>query len=244
MKQHSIAWLNGQTMNDDLLTGETWNPVTGCDERGISPGCDHCYARAFAARKLWRYDFTPRLHPDRLNQPSRWKKPRVIFVCSMGDLFCDGVKREWVREVYSAIASAPHHRYIFLTKRPDNAATWHMDRSNVWLGVSVENNDYAHRIDTLCNIDCAGVKFVSHEPALGPIDWQDRWFGPGGIGWVIVGGETGPGARAMSRGTFPAAHVACQENGVPLYLKGWGTGGQVGNWNGQIQESERRFPKA
>jgi protein gp37 len=207
--------------------GETWNPVTGCDDNPISPGCDNCYARRMFTRKLWNYDFTPRLHADRLDQPSRWRKPRCIFVCSMGDLFCDDVLVSWKHQVMCEVYNNPQHRFIMLTKRPkdmDLMLMFYKEMPNLWLGVSVENNDYTHRIDTLCDIDCAGVKFVSHEPALGAIDWQDRWFEPGGIGWVIVGGETGPGYRAMPYGCFESAQTACQKHDVPLYLKSWGSG--------------------
>jgi len=188
---------------------ETWNPITGCTP--ISEGCQNCYAKKMTARKMWDYDFTPGLfHEKRLNQPMHWKKPRRIFVCSMGDLFHDDVDIRTIYDVLEVVESCPRHTFIVLTKRAgrmrdvalewsedsiandgDRWRTWESEMPNLWLGVSAENQKrFDERVPILMDIPAA-VRFVSVEPMLGPVDLHVG-LGPD---WVIAGPETGTGAR-------------------------------------------------
>lgn len=203
-----IEWTRG----DDGTAGATWNPVTGCTK--ISAGCDHCYAETFAER--WRgvpghhfengFDVT--LRPERLDQPLRWRKPKRIFANSMSDLFHEAVPDVFIAEVFSVMARANWHTFQLLTKRHgrmrsllsrpsfrDNLAhlaPWPLP--NVWLGVSVEDQKWADiRIPALIATP-AVVRFVSAEPLLGQIDFRGLCSS---LDWVIVGGESGPGARPM-----------------------------------------------
>ncbi len=182
-------------------TDASWNPVTGCTK--VSPGCDHCYAERFAER--WRgipghaYEqgFDLKLWPDRLEIPLGWKKPRRIFVNSMADLFHRDVPDYFIMQVFNAMARAHWHTFQVLTKRPERMRRltlrrpW-MQQPNIWLGVSVESNDYAWRADMLRE-SRAAVRFLSLEPLLGPIKPEVLL----GVDWVIVGGESGPGWRQM-----------------------------------------------
>ena len=180
-------------------TDATWNPVTGCNK--ISPGCKHCYAERLSKRLkatgMAKYSngFEVTLHPETLEIPLRWRKPRSIFVNSMSDLFHIDVPEGFIRDVFGVMERADWHRYQVLTKRAERVAEL-SDRlpwpSQVWMGVSVESQDYAHRIDLLRETD-AQVKFLSLEPLLGPLSDLNL----DGINWVIVGGESGPGARPM-----------------------------------------------
>lgn len=160
---------------------ETWNPVTGCAP--ISEGCDHCWAQRMAKRLRGRYGyyreipFAPTLHADRLEKPTRWRRPRWIFVCSMGDLFHEDVPDEWIDQVFSVMThpmgGANHHVYMLLTKRPARILKGHAERfaewPHIWLGVSVENQARAdERIPILLEIPAA-VRFISVEPMLGPV---------------------------------------------------------------------------
>lgn len=188
-------------------TEMTWNPTTGCDR--VSPGCDHCYALTMAKRlklagaKAYQNDGDPRtsgpgfgltLHPDRLNDPLKWRDPRVVFVNSMSDLFHAKVPFEFVQQVWATMAATPQHTYQILTKRPDRMARF-SERlpllPNVWLGTSVEDWDRLGRLDQLGLVKAA-VRFVSAEPLLGPLDLS---FYLDTFDWIIVGGESGPGAR-------------------------------------------------
>ena len=198
-------------------TDETWNPTTGCDR--ISPGCDHCYALTMAGRlKLmgqakYQADGDPRtsglgfaltVHPDALKVPLRWKKPRTVFVNSMSDLFHKDVPETFIRDVWETMARCPQHTFQVLTKRPQRMAA-HLEARrvgwetfeltplpNVWLGTSIENDRYTFRADHL-RATPAAVRFLSCEPLLGPLPSLNL----DGIDWVIVGGESGPGARPM-----------------------------------------------
>ena len=206
-------------------TDATWNPVTGCAK--ISPGCKHCYAERMSKRlhaagmPKYRNGFgvvTP--HPDALDIPRRWRKPRAIFVNSMSDLFHDAVPDDFIGQVFAVMAQADWHRYQVLTKRPERVVTlndalpW---PAQVWLGVSVENARYTHRIDLLRQTDAA-IKFLSLEPLLGPLPNLNL----DGIDWVIVGGESGPGARPMEREWAADIRDQCQAAGVPFHFKQWG----------------------
>ena len=181
-------------------TDITWNPLRGCTK--ISPGCKHCYAERFAERfrgvpgHPFEQGFDLRLVPHKLAEPLRWKKPQRIFVNSMSDLFHDEVPLEYIQRVFNVMNQADWHQYQVLTKRAERLEAlsgqlpW---RPHIWMGVSVENADYLWRVDHLRHTN-AHVKFLSIEPLLGPLGSVDLR----GIDWVIVGGESGPGARPMN----------------------------------------------
>jgi len=193
---------------------ETWNPVTGCS--AISAGCKNCYARRMANRLRGRYGypkdnpFQITYHPERFDKPRKWKKPRMIFICSMGDLFHHNVPIDWIWNVYNEIYDNPKHIFLVLTKRIDRLVEFHhmsdflMDDpiKNLWLGVTVENPKYLWRIDELLKIP-AMVRFVSIEPILAAMDIRKYLYYPpckdgvprSLINWVICGPETGPGRR-------------------------------------------------
>ncbi len=180
-------------------TEATWNPVTGCTK--ISPGCTHCYAERMAGRLRamgaanYRNGFEVTLHDHMLEAPLHWREPRTIFVNSMSDLLHDAVPLEFVLRVFDVMRKAHWHVFQVLTKRSErlrdlgSTLPW---APNIWMGVSVESSRYVGRIDDL-RMTGAQVKFLSIEPLLGPLPDLDL----GGIGWVIVGGESGPGARPM-----------------------------------------------
>ena len=205
-------------------TEATWNPVTGCDQ--ISPGCAHCYAKTFAER--WRgikghpYEqgFDLRLWPQRLDQPSRWRRPRMIFVNSMSDLFHERVPDEFIREVFAVMADASWHTFQVLTKRPERvlelagSLPW---PSNVWMGVSIENRRFVHRADCLREVEAA-VRFISAEPLLGPLEGLDL----DGISWLIAGGESGPRHRRVDEDWIVDLRDRCREDGVAFFFKQWG----------------------
>ena len=205
-------------------TDATWNPVTGCNK--ISPGCKRCYAERMAKRlqatgmAKYRNGFDVTLHPDTLDIPLRWRKSRSIFVNSMSDLFHVDVPDDFVRRVFDVMERAHWHRYQVLTKRPERVATLNAElpwSPQVWLGVSVESADYVHRIDLLRQTDAA-VKFLSLEPLLGPLPNLNL----DGIDWVIVGGESGPGARPMQPDWARDLRDQCLDAGVPFHFKQWG----------------------
>ena len=204
-------------------TDATWNPVTGCTQ--VSPGCAHCYAKTFAERfrgvpgHPYERGFDLQLRPERLDQPLRWAKPRTIFVNSMSDLFHAEVPEDYIREVFEVMEAAGQHRFQVLTKRGDRLAAlapslpW---PAHVWMGVSVENQRWTSRIDYLRETPAA-VKFLSCEPLLGPLDLKLD-----GIDWVIVGGESGPGARPMEPEWARGVRDRCLETGTPFFFKQWG----------------------
>ncbi len=205
-------------------TDATWNPVTGCNK--VSPGCKFCYAERLSKRlkatgmAKYRNGFAVTLHSDTLEIPLRWRKPRSIFVNSMSDLFHDEVPDDFIAAVFDVMARAHWHRYQVLTKRPERVVRLNSRLpwpAQVWQGVSVENADYAHRIDALRETGAA-VKFLSLEPLLGPLPNLDL----SGIDWVIVGGESGPGARPMQPEWARDIRDQCVDAGVPFYFKQWG----------------------
>jgi protein gp37 len=205
-------------------TESTWNPVTGCTK--ISPGCKHCYAERLAERLQimgqanYANGFQLTLHPHMLGLPLRWKRPQSIFVNSMSDLFHEDVPVEYVREVFDVMLRANWHRFQILTKRADRLEQQspHLDWApNIWMGVSVENDEYRHRIDHLRRTG-AQIKFLSLEPLLGPLPGLDLT----GIDWVIVGGESGPNARPMVPGWVTDIRDQCRRAGVPFFFKQWG----------------------
>ena len=205
-------------------TEATWNPVTGCTK--ISPGCAHCYAERLARRlqamgsPKYRNGFKVTLHPETLDQPLHWRKPRMIFVNSMSDLFHQDVPLDFIRQVFMIMRLAHWHTFQVLTKRAERLAELapHLEWSdNIWMGVTVENADYVFRIDYLRTVP-AHVRFLSLEPLLGPIHNLDLR----GIDWVIVGGESGPKARKMEKEWVLEIRDRCLEAGVPFFFKQWG----------------------
>ncbi len=200
-------------------TDSTWNPVSGCSK--ISQGCKHCYAERLANR-FWRQrPFTDvQLHAERLLQPAKWKKPRTVFVNSMSDLFHERVPAEFIEQVFLTMQNHPQHTFQILTKRSkrllefSRALPW---PSNVWMGVSVENSRAAFRIEHLRRT-CSQTRFLSLEPLIGPLQNIDL----AGIDWVIVGGESGPGARPMKEVWVKDILGQCRRAGVAFFFKQWG----------------------
>lgn len=205
-------------------TESTWNPVTGCTK--ISPGCAHCYAERMAIRLRamgqpnYSRGFEVALHERALELPLTWKRPQRIFVNSMSDLFHDEVPVSYIRRVFDVMNRAGWHEYQVLTKRSERLAQLAPDlpwRPNIWMGVSVESARYSYRIDHLREVP-AQVRFLSLEPLLGPLlDLNLE-----GIHWVIVGGESGPGARPMNSGWVENIRDECQRAEVPFFFKQWG----------------------
>ena len=209
-------------------TDATWNPVAGCTK--VGPGCDNCYAERFAER--WRgvpghpyeFGFDLRLWPERLKQPLLWKKPRMIFVNSMSDLFMKDIPRSYVDQVFDAMERANWHVYQVLTKRSSLMRNYVRSRydggkvpSHIWLGVSVEDAAHKGRIGHLKEIN-SDARFISFEPLLGPIGAVDLK----GVAWAIVGGESGPGARPMEADWARELRDICGRDGVAFFFKQWG----------------------
>jgi protein gp37 len=216
-------------------TDATWNPVTGCTK--VSAGCDHCYAETQAngpkLRDLYRAKlpvvdtagnrldpFAVRLWPERLKKPASMREPRMIFVNSMSDLFHDQVPLEYIQRVFGVMNEADWHQYQVLTKRAERLEAVSKDlrwAPHIWMGVSVENEDYLWRVDHLRRTG-AHLKFLSIEPLLGPLGKLDLR----GIEWVIVGGESGPGARPMNADWVADIRNLCVRAGVAFFFKQWG----------------------
>ncbi|MBS1874063.1 MAG: phage Gp37/Gp68 family protein [Acidobacteria bacterium] len=205
-------------------TESTWNPVTGCDK--ISPGCANCYAERMARRLKamgqpnYVNGFELALHEGALELPLRWRKPQRIFVNSMSDLFHKDVPLSFIRRTFEVMRQAHWHRFQVLTKRSERLAELSAELdwpANVWMGVSIENDRYRHRADHLRQTP-ARVKFLSIEPLLGPIPSLDLT----GLHWVIVGGESGPGARPIQEEWVLEIQSACRLQGVPFFFKQWG----------------------
>ena len=235
-------------------TDATWNPLRGCTK--ISPGCTHCYAETFAERfrgvkgHPYEQGFDLRMVPGKLGEPLRWRKPKMIFVNSMSDLFHEGVPEEYIAAVAKVMVAAKWHTYQVLTKRSGrlremlnggllsstflncrrvNATLVDPTQGNptsksagqqphIWWGVSVEDRKYGlPRIEDLRNAD-AGVRFLSVEPLLEDLGTVNL----AGIHWVIVGGESGPGARPMRKEWVVSLRDQCRSAGVPFFFKQWG----------------------
>lgn len=286
MADSSIEW-----------TDATWNPVRGC--KPVSPGCVNCYAELMTGRleamgqagyagltkpgtgkKRFLFNGQFRTAPDRLEDPLRWKKPRMVFVNSMSDLFGEGVSFEYITMVFDVMAACPKHTFQVLTKRPERMLAYfeHVAKNplsmpeaakqwplpNVWLGVSVENNDYVSRIEKLLSAPAA-VRFLSLEPLLGPIDiisaWGDAIRKRGSVAvpidWVIVGGESGPNARPCGVRWMADIVAQCKGAGVPCFVKqlgsnAWdggkriklsGKGGDPTEWPAACQKWPREWPR-
>lgn len=226
-------------------TETTWNPVTGCDR--VSPGCDHCYAMTLAKRlkamgqTKYQNDGDPRTsgpgfgvtcHPGALDEPLRWRRPRLVFVNSMSDLFHPDIPDLFIGQVFDVMASTPRHTYQILTKRPqriaralgpDGCAFYSAEgpvpcpQTNVWLGTSIESDRYTFRADHL-RAAPAAVRFLSLEPLLGPLPSLDLT----GIDWVIVGGESGRHARPVDPGWVRDLRDQSLDAGVAFFFKQWG----------------------
>lgn len=205
-------------------TDSTWNPVTGCDK--VSPGCKHCYAERMANRLKamgqyrYRNNFQLTLQEDLIEAPISWKKPRVIFVNSMSDLFHENVPFKYIERVFATMIKANQHVYQVLTKRSERLKEIAKDlpwTDNIWMGVSIENEDYTYRIDHLRKTP-AIVKFLSLEPLIGPLNNLKLQ----NINWVIVGGESGPGARPMSDEWVRDIRDTCIEQKIHFFFKQWG----------------------
>jgi protein gp37 len=205
-------------------TDATWNPVVGCTK--VSPGCKRCYAETLAERfrgvpgHPFEMGFDLRLVPSALERPLQWRRGRMVFVNSMSDLFHEKVPVAYIRRVFDVMERCPQHRFQVLTKRADRLAElapvlpW---PANVWMGVSVETARYRGRIGALRQVPAA-VRFLSLEPLLGPL-------GPlplKGIHWVIVGGESGRGARPMDPSWVRSIQRQCNRAGLPFFFKQWG----------------------
>lgn len=213
MKNSKIEW-----------TESTWNPITGCTK--ISPGCKNCYAERMAKRLQamgqpnYKNGFEVTCHQHIFEAPLSWKKSRTVFVNSMSDLFHKSVPTNTIENIFKIMSSATQHNFQVLTKRAQRLSElspklkW---TENIWMGVSVENEDFAWRIDKLRNTG-AHIKFLSLEPLIGPISKLDLTE----IDWVIVGGESGPRARPMDISWVTSIRDTCIEANVPFFFKQWG----------------------
>lgn len=255
MTTHKISWLNMPGYKP-----ETWNPIIGCSK--VSPGCDNCYAEKMALRLIHmpftdyysyvlkdnrkgdpdQFKYIPQwngethLVKSALTKPLTWKDPRMVFVCSMGDLFHETVPFQWIDSVFSVMSDNDQHIYVLLTKRPENILKfWQWKREqlgfdwrpkdNVWIGVTAENQEqYNKRVFYLLKAPSA-KRFVSIEPMLGPIDLYQMpgLFVNHKLDWVICGGETGHKARPMHPDWVRSVRDQCASANVPFFFKQWGT---------------------
>lgn len=205
-------------------TEMTWNPVTGCNK--ISPGCKFCYAEAMSKRlksmgiDKYKDGFKLKIHPETLSTPYAWKKSKIVFVNSMSDLFHDDVPIDFIKAVFSVMNNTPQHIYQVLTKRSErlleisSQLNW---TSNIWMGVSVENEKYTYRIDNLSQTP-AKTKFLSIEPLIGPV----KTLNLDKIDWVIVGGESGHKARPIQKKWIKYVKERCEEKKIAFFFKQWG----------------------
>ncbi len=200
-------------------TDKTWNPTTGCNK--VSPGCKHCYAETITKRFTQHFpngfEFT--LHPERLDEPRRWRKPSRVFVNSMSDLFHERMPFPLLEDVFRVMGECPRHVFQILTKRHERLVELAPELDwpgNVWMGVSVENQDYALRVDYLRRVPAA-VRFLSCEPLLGPLKLDLS-----GIDWVIVGGESGRGHRPIEAGWVRGIRSQARDAGAAFFFKQWG----------------------
>ncbi|MCS7078239.1 MAG: phage Gp37/Gp68 family protein [Bacteroidia bacterium] len=215
MPQSSIEW-----------TEMTWNPTTGCDK--ISAGCKNCYAEIMAKRlkamgdKKYQNGFQLTLHESELEKPYLWKKPRMIFVNSMSDLFHKDIPIEFIQKVFKVMNECTWHTFQVLTKRAELLLQYDQQgylqwTNNIWMGVSIENNTVYHRIDCLRQTN-AKIKFLSCEPLLGSLSDMDLT----NIDWVIVGGESGPNARPIQEKWVLEIKEQCEKLNIPFFFKQWG----------------------
>jgi protein gp37 len=232
------------TLSTIEWTDSTWNPVVGCTK--VSEGCRHCYAERMARRLAamaegalakginpgrtanylavingqGRWNNTVFLDDSAVDAPCSWREPRIIFVNSMSDLFHEDVPLSFVRRVFQTMNRCPQHTFQILTKRPERVAEWSslLDWSpNIWMGASIEDSRVLHRVAALRKVS-ADVRFLSIEPLIGPINRLPLQ----GIHWVIVGGESGPGARPIRPEWVRTLRDLCVQHGVPFFFKQWG----------------------
>ncbi len=213
MAQSTIEW-----------TQLTWNPTTGCDK--VSQGCKFCYAEVMTRRlkamgqEKYKDGFKLRIHPDTLEIPKTWRGNKIVFVNSMSDLFHKDVPVYFIKQVFEVMSDCPQHTFQVLTKRADRLYEIHQELNwtdNIWMGVSVENEDEMWRVDDLRRIN-AKVKFLSLEPLLGPLPTLNLE----NINWVIVGGESGHGARPLKEEWVLDIQKKCRKENVPFFFKQWG----------------------
>lgn len=222
--------------DEHLYWTKTWNPVTGCSP--VSEGCENCYAMALA-RRFDDGDFSVKFHPERLDQPERWKKPQRVFVCNCGDLWHPEVGDQVQARVLATTQVAPRHKYLILTKRPENMAVSE-DHQNVWFGVTCENQKrLMERTAPLFELPTEN-RWLSLEPLLGPIDLS--WglaFVPQSVipKWVVVGCETGPKRRPCELSWIEDIVRQCREHQVPVWVK------QV-SINGKVSKNMDDWPPA
>jgi len=239
-------------------TNATWNPVTGCTK--ISAGCDNCYAERFSERfrgvpgHPFEAGFDLTLRPDRLEQPLKWRKPKMIFVNSMSDLFHKSIPAGYVDQVFDTMEQAGHHVFQVLTKRSSRMRNYVNARyaasgapPHIWLGASVEDGSKLSRVEHIRQM-AASIRFLSIEPLIGPVGRINL----GGIDWVIVGGESGPGARPMKEEWVTEVRDQCLEMDAAFFFKQWGglrpkSGGRLlegVEWSGfpDMRENSKRQP--
>jgi len=226
-------------------TETTWNPVTGCTK--VSEGCENCYAERFAIRlqgmgvPKYKNGFKLTIHPEALQEPLHWRKPRLVFVCSMSDLFHPDVPTNFIRKLFEIMSNLEQHTFQVLTKRPKRMkelSKFLFWTRNIWVGTTVENDKYYHRIYNLVEVP-AKVRFISAEPLLGPLHNLPLK----GINWVIVGGESGPGARYISPAWVREIRDRCVDSGVAFFFKQWG--GVNKKRNGRVLDNKiwNEYPK-
>jgi len=244
-------------------TDYTWNPITGCTK--VSDGCKHCYAERLSKRLAGRggypkeNPFAVTLHANKLDEPLHWKTHGMVFVCSMGDLFHPKVHWSWIDEVIEVIREASWHKFLILTKRPEIMMSYmeHVNApKNMAVGVSIENQIQAnHRLFFLKNTDIE-ERFVSCEPLLGPIyldevsealisinkDHDGNYLGKKGLGLVICGGETGPGARPMHPEWVRGLRDQCLGSGARFHFKSWGEWAAADQLPDSIEVESRNGP--
>lgn len=223
-------------------TEVTWNPTTGCTK--VSTGCKNCYAERWANMQhkrginQYRNGFDLTLAVERLNDPLKWKKPQIVFVNSMSDLFHDKVETDYIKKVFSVMNNTPQHTYQILTKRIErvkdlsDSIFW---SDNIWLGVSVENNDFVERIEILKKT-LAKVKFISFEPLLSEIKYNDFTD----IDWVLVGGESGGKARKVEKEWIKSIIDNCKRQNTAFFFKQWGK--RVFNPNPKDPTIDKKHP--
>lgn len=249
-------------------TDVTWNPIRGCSR--VSPGCQNCYAERMAARfsaDMWdgpedavavmtpqgpRWTGKVRLIEDKLNDPLRWRKPRRVFVNSMSDLFHERVEDAWLERIFDVMTRAPQHTFQVLTKRAERMCSWlsyypWWEAKNIWLGVSTENQETADKRIPLLLGTPAAVRWVSAEPLLGPVDLrpylEGHQKGKPALDWVVVGGESGPGARECDvAGWLDPIVAACKDAGVACFTKQMGSNAWFGGGRLRFKDSKGGDP--
>lgn len=227
MKPSKIEW-----------TESTWNPSTGCTK--ISTGCTNCYAEVMSRRlqsmgtKKYKDGFNLSCHHEELKTPYTWKKPRIVFVNSMSDLFHENMPIDFIKEVFKVMNDCPQHTFQVLTKRADilekycNQLYW---TPNIWMGLTVESNSFTKRIDALRNVP-SRIKFLSIEPLLSEMPNLNLL----NIDWVIVGGESGPKARPIKEEWVIEIKEQCEEKNIPFFFKQWG--GKNKKANGKLLQGK------